>query len=60
MCCVDIHLIIGYTCKLDMAVYRVNYWMFILCPTFVLLRYYSICVKLQLREHLQVKKLKKK
>jgi hypothetical protein len=60
MCCVDIHLIIVYTCKLDMDVYRVNYWVFISCPTFVLIQHYLICVKLQLREYLQVKKLKER
>jgi hypothetical protein len=59
MCCVDTHLIIGYTCKLNMDMCRVNYGVFISCPTFVLLRQYFICVKLQFREHLQVRKLKK-
>jgi hypothetical protein len=40
--------------------YRVNCWVFISCPTFILLGYYLICVKLQLREYLQVKKLESK
>ncbi len=59
MCCVDTHLINGYMCKLDMDMCLVNYWVFIWCPTFVLLWQYLICVKLQFREYLQVKKLKK-
>jgi hypothetical protein len=59
MCCVATHLIIGYTCKLDMDMCRVNYWVFISCPTFVLLWHYLICVKLQFREYLKVKKLER-
>ncbi len=38
---------------------RLNYWVFISCPTFVLFRHYSISGKLQLREYLQVKSSRK-
>ena len=51
MCHIDIHLIICYMCKLDMAMYRVNYWVFISYVIFILLQYYFMCVKLQFRKY---------
>ncbi len=51
MCRIDIHLITRYMCKLDMSMYCVNYWVFILFVIFILLRYYFMCVKVQFRKH---------
>ncbi len=56
---IDIHLIICYMCKLDMAMHCVNYWVFTSYDIFILFRYYFMLVKLQFREYLYGKSYRK-
>jgi hypothetical protein len=50
ICCIDIHLITLYRCKLDMTVYSAIIGYLSHPLIFVLLRYYLMYVKLQFRK----------